>query len=181
MNHVWTEEDRDIVRRDYKGTNASAQMIADKLGVTFYAVKGQATKMGILQPKSPPWTDNEIELLQEMVERLPLTRIAKKLHRSVNAVVIKSRRLGCSRRARDGWYTKMEVCEILGINHHKVQSWIDGGALIATWHSGHKPSKKGMAMWHIEAKDLRDFIITCSGELVCRNVDIQQIVWIVAG
>ena len=38
--HQWTDEEREIVRRDYKGTNASSQAIAARIGVTMCAVKG---------------------------------------------------------------------------------------------------------------------------------------------
>lgn len=102
LKHKWTDEERDIVRRDYDGTNRTAQRIADNLGVTFNAVKGQASKMGIMQDKSPDWTEAEIERLAEMITAYSPMFIAKRLHRSVNAVVVKSKRLGLSRRARDG-------------------------------------------------------------------------------
>ena len=46
-NHCWTDEERLIVRRAYKGDQASAQAIADGLGISFYDVKAQVQKMGI--------------------------------------------------------------------------------------------------------------------------------------
>jgi len=179
--HKWTEEEREIVRRDYQGSNASAAKIAEKLGVTKFAVKGQAAAMGIMTQKSPDWTPREIERLQELIHQRAVPQIAKMLHRSPNAVRVKATRLKLGLRARDDWYTKKDVCEILGVDHKKIQAWIDSGALVATWHTGLKPQKTGMAMWHITTEALRDFIINHSGELMGRNVDVQQIVWIVAG
>jgi len=179
--HQWTDKERAIVRRDYMGTNASARQIAEKLGVTQHAVKGQCAKMGILQPKSPPWTKKELDQLWLLIHKHSIPQIAKKLHRSTNAVKIKATRLKMQLRTRDDWYTKREVCEILGVDHKKVQTWIDCGALIATWHNRKKPSQKGMAMWHITNEALRSFIIRHSDELLGRNVDIQQIVFIVTG
>jgi DNA-binding CsgD family transcriptional regulator len=176
--HRWTEEERQIVRRDYKGTNNSAQEIANRLRVTRCAVKGQVQNMGIAMQKSPPWTKDEIERLEELIHRLSVSQIAKRLHRSCNAVKVKATRLKLKLRLRDDWYTKMEVAEICGVDHKKVQNWIDTRALRASWHNGTRPQKNGMAMWHIEAKDLKDFIINYSGELLGRNVDIQQIVWL---
>jgi len=123
--HRWTEEERGIVCRDYDGHNLSAFRLANKLGVTFNAVKGQAARMGILQNKSPDWTDRELRSLEKLVHRYSIFTIAKKLHRSVNAVKIKATRLKMGLRFRDGWYTKKEVGEILGVDHKKVQSWID--------------------------------------------------------
>lgn len=179
--HRWTEDELDIVRRDYDGTRRSVEMIARHLNVTYFGVKGQVQKLGIAMQKSPPWTDQEIDNLSKCVHKLSINQIAKRLHRTSNAVKIKATRLKLGLRTRDGWFTKKEVCEILGVDHKKVQAWIDNGALVASWHTGLKPQKSGMAMWHITTESLRKFIIRYSGELLGRNVDIQQIVWIVAG
>jgi len=178
--HKWTDAERDIVRRDYNGMNQSADDIAQRLGVTRCAVKGQVQKLGLAMQKSPPWTPKELELLAEFIHRYSVIGVARRLHRSPNSVKVKATRLKLQLRARDDWFTKKEASEILGVGHKKVQFWIDNGALIATWHNGTKPQKNGMAMWHIELKDLRKFIVNHSEELLGRNVDIQQIVWIVA-
>lgn len=181
LKHKWIEEERDIVRRDYSGTNVSAREIASRIGVTFCAVKGQIQKMGIAQQKSSPWTPEELEKLSELIHKYSVPTIAKKLNRSTNAVKIKATRLKLGLRTRDGWYTKKEVCEILGVDHKWVQSRIDSGVLRASYHNGRKPQKKGMAYWHIEEADLREYIINYNGELLGRNVDLQQIVWIIQG
>ena len=180
-NHKWNDEEREIVRRDYLGTNKNALEIATRLGVTQHAVKGQASSMGILMQKSPPWTERELDILQDLIHTKTVTQIARKLHRSTNAVKIKATRLKLGLRSRTDWYTKREVCEILGVGHKKVQRWIDDESLIATWHNGRRPCQKGMSMWHITTDALKSFIITHSGELLGRNVDIQQIVWILSG
>lgn len=61
---------------------------------------------------------------------------------------------------------------MLGVDHHVVQRWIDSGDLKATYHSGRKPSQKGMAMWHIEAADLKAFIVGHCQELQGRNINL---------
>lgn len=180
IKHQWQDWECDIVRRDYDGTNRSAELIAAKLGVTRCAVKGQVQKMGIAMDKSPRWTKHELDLLEQMNGKYSITTISRKLHRSTNAVAVKLKRLKLSRWAHDDWFTKKEISEICGVDHKKVQSWIDSNALKASWHDGHKPSKYGMSMWHIELKDFRDFLIKYSGELLGRNTDIQQIIWIVS-
>lgn len=174
--HKWTEEEKEIVRRDYRGTNQSTQRIAGNLGVTFFAVKGQAANMGIMRDKSPDWTENEIRILTDMINEVPPLTIARRLNRSVNAVVVKSKRLGLKRRYRNGWYVKAEVTEICGVGHKKVQRWIDKGWLKASWHTGNKPQKAGMSVWHISEADFRDFIINHHSELQGRNVDLFQII-----
>ena len=176
--HHWTAEELEIVRRDYRGTNLSADRIALYLNVTRNAVKGQAAKMGLLQQKSPPWSESELKQLSKLIHTHSISQIAKRLHRSPNAVKVKATRLKLGLRLRDDWFTKAEVCEICGVDHRKVQAWIDSGALVASWHTERKPQRNGMAMWHIEVKALRNFLINYSGELLGRNVDIQTIIWI---
>ena len=185
FKHKWTDDEREIVRREYKGTSQSARLIAARIAyltrehITQFAVKGQVQRLGIARDKSPVWTDAEVEVLREMINQyFPIT-IARKLGRSVNAVVVKSKRLGLSRRVRDGWFVKREVGEICGVDHRKVQSWIDSGELKAGWHTEVKPQKDGSATWHILEADLRVFLLSHCGELQGRNVDLFQIVSII--
>jgi len=179
--HRWTEDDKDFVREHYKGTRTSAKWIAKQLEVTEFGVKGQVQNMGLAMQKSPPWTRDEIQQLTEMIHVYSIRTIAEKLHRSQNAVKIKATRLKMKLRIRYGWYTKKDCCEILGVDHHKIDEWFKAGKLKATWHSGVKPQKNGMAMWHIDIVELRRFIIRNAEILQGRNVDIQQVVAIVAG
>ena len=182
LRHKWTDEERLIVRRDYRGTNASAQQIAQRLGVSFYGVKGLIQKMGIsFRPDMRRWTGKEEELLAELITRYPPHLVAKRLKRGVTSVIVKSKKLGLSRRARDDWYTKNEVAGILGVAHHWVQKRIENGALRATWHNGVKPQKNGGARWHIAQEDLHNFIRRYPHELSGRNVDMVQVVEILAG
>jgi len=185
--HKWTDRERDIVRRDYDGTNKTSQAIAAKLSsmvgdkITLFAVKGQAAKMGIMQDKSPDWTEREIEELTEKITIYAPSTIAKSMSRSVNAVVVKAKRLGLSRRVRDGWFTKKEVCEIMGVDHRKIQGYIDRGVLRASFHNGIKPQKNGGACWHIRQADLISFIKANKGDFQGRNVDLTMIVWLLSG
>lgn len=182
--HKWTDEERDIIRREYDGHNKTSERIAQKLTmmagdkITLFAIKGQAANMGIMQDKSPDWTEKEIQILTDMInEYSPLT-IARRLNRSVNAVMVKSKRLGLKRRYRNGWFIKREVCEICGVDHKKVQCWIDKGWLKASWHTENKQQKGGQAMWHIAERDFRDFIINHHSELQGRNVDLFQVIYL---
>ncbi len=175
---IWTDAEVDILRREYKGTNKSAERIASKLNTTRHSVKYQVQKHGLAISKTK-WTDKELERLEELVHIYPVTKIAKIMNRSQNAVKVKATRLKLNLRARDDWFTKREIAEICGVDHHKVQKWIDSGALKASWHGDLKPQKNGCAMWHIELSDLKNFLVKYSGELVGRNTDIQTIIWIV--
>jgi len=107
--------------------------------------------------------------------------MARKLHRSPGSITNRIKRLKISRRSRSGWFTKREVCEILGMDHHWVQARIDSGELIASYHNGHRPTKIGSSMWHISEHDLKHFICRFPEDLNGRNVDMVMIVDILAG
>lgn len=186
--HKWTDEEREIVRRDYQGNNASAVAIAVRLSqmtgdrVTFFAVKGQVQKLGcakILDRKR--WTKGEEDRLRELVTQYSPLTISRMMKRSLNSVTLKMKHMRLSRSARDGWYTKREVCEILGVDHKWIQKRIDSGELKASYHHGHKPQAAGAGSWHIEVKDLRAFIRRSAGELNGRSVDLFQVVDILCG
>ncbi len=180
-NHIWTDDERDIIRRDYKGTRESVQVLSGKIGASFYGVKGQIQKMGLSLVKKHTWTPREEEYLRENIQRFPLHAIGRNLHISTGAVMVKSKKMKLRRSLRDGWYTKKDVCEILGLDHRQVQTYMDCGAIKATYHSEKKPGQEGMAMWHIDEGDLRSFIISHSFELIGRNVDLFQIIQIITG
>lgn len=182
MPHKWTDEDRQIIRRDYAHTHASAEAIAKKLGVTVYALKGQVALMGIAKRTNwHPWAPEDDRRLKYLLARYNIRRVAVRMHRSINSVVARAKRIHLHRRTRYGWYTKTEVCEILAVDHHWLQRHIDSGALKATYHNGRRPTQRGLAMWHINKKDLTAFLRRYPGELTGRNVDLLQIVDILAG
>ncbi len=186
--HRWTDDERDIIRRDYAQTHESKRHIAAKLSIvtgeriTANAVAGQVQSMGIAKRTAyRPWTAEEDEVLSELITAYSPISVAKRLHRSLNAVVIRSKRLGIKRHYRDGWYTKREVAEILGVDHKRVQGWMDSGALKASWHHGHKPQQNGSGAWHFAEADLKSFIRRHPDELTGRNVDLVTIVDLLAG
>lgn len=69
----------------------------------------------------------------------------------------------------------------MGVDHKKIQGYIDRGDLRASYHTGTKPQKNGMAMWHIKQADLFDFVKKHVGEFQGRNVDLVMIVWLLSG
>jgi len=181
-NHNWTDEERDIIRRDYKHNRKSRQELAARLGVTEYGVAGQISNMGIAKSDDRhPWTPQEKERLAKLIPQYCPRRIARMMHRSLNSVVVMAKRINAPRRYREGWFTKREVCEILAHDHKWLQRRIDSGALKATYHYEERPTQKGMSAWHIEKADLVKFIRKYPQELVGCNIDIIMIVELLAG
>ena len=180
--HRWTEEEDDVVRNNYAGTHASRDAIALRLGVTTYAVTGRVAKLGLAKiTDRQRWDPHQDERLRDLLEKHPPSRVAKLMKRSENSIVVRARRIGASRRDRFGWYTKAEVCQILGKDHKWVQRRIDDESLKASWHHGHQPQSKGMAAWHIEQSALKDFLQRYPEQLNGRNVDLVAVVEILAG
>ena len=181
-NHEWTDEEREIVRRDYRQTCASRRELANRLGVTEPSVAYQIAKMGLAKRSDRrPWTPEENSRLLDLIEKKSPVQIAKSMSRTMNAVVIQAKRLNASRRNRTGWYTMSEVCEILGMDHHWVGRRIENGSLQATRQNGGTPEDNPGRIWRIEEKDLRKFIRRHPHELNGRNVDLVQLVNILSG
>jgi hypothetical protein len=177
--HRWTEEELGLVRLHYDGTRASVESLCRITGATFFGVKGQIMRLGLARVKPADWSEKELIYLERHIHRQSVKTISKALGRSINAIKVKATRLHYKLRDRDGWYTKREVSEICGVDHHRVQSWIDHNELKASYHfPGCKPTKKGLAMWHIEEKDFAAFLKAHCQELQGRNIDIFQILTI---
>jgi hypothetical protein len=183
FHHRWTGAERDIVREDYKQTNASAQAIADRLWrerglkVTLIAVKGQVQLLGLAKKTGrKSWDEMQDDQLRELIGKFAPITIARKMRRSINSVIVRSQRLGLRRRQHDSWYTKSQVGEIFGVGHKRVQCFIDSGALRASYHFRRKPIKGGINIWHIEEEAIVDFLKRHPEELNGRNVDLIQII-----
>jgi len=182
INHRWTEEERMIVRRDYKGTTASTMEIAGRLGVSHYAVKGQAMRMGITFQDRHNWCKKEDIRLDKLITRYSVQKTAHLMHRSINSIVLRAKRLGISRRERNGWYTKLEVCGLLGVDHKWLQIRINCGALKAVPHNElFPPSGNGGSCWEIAETDLVKYLREYPQELMGRNVDIVSLVDLLGG
>ena len=187
-NHIWDDELRAIIRRDYKHTNESCRHLSVYLSqytgkrITECAVKGQIQIMGIGKSDDRhPWSPKEDAKLKELIPQYCLRKVAHIMHRSINSVSVRARRINASRRCRDGWFTKREVMAILGHDHKWVQRRIDSRALPATYHYETKPCQLGGTAWHIDEKDLKNFIKTYPEVLSGCNIDIIMIVDIISG
>jgi len=137
-NHTWTDEERAIIRRDYKHTRQSCERLAEYLSqltgekITRFGVRGQISIMGIARSDDRrAWSPEEDAKLRELIPTFCPRVVARRMHRSLNSIVNRSTRLKISRRCRNGWFTKNELMAILGHDHKWIQRRIDSGALKA--------------------------------------------------
>ncbi|MCK9569826.1 SANT/Myb-like DNA-binding domain-containing protein [Candidatus Pacearchaeota archaeon] len=176
--HIWAEQEDDYIRMHYKQSDESAREISAVLKLSPHQVKGRAHVMGLGKKTGHTryWTPEEDAQLKELIHKNSIPTISNKINRSPNAIKVRATRMKLCLRSHSGWYTKKDCCEILGIDHHTLQPFMDSGALKATYHNGRKPQKNGLAMWHIESKDLREFIIKHCDQFNGRNVNLIKII-----
>ncbi len=173
----WTEEEELFIRVHYRHTMASLVWIGERLDRSWQSVKGAVACLGLAHRQDRhPWSDKEDEQVTDLILRYSVRKVAKMMHRSINSVVLRSKRLGIHRRYRNGWYTKKDVCELIARDHKWLQRRIDSGALKASYHHDQRPSNLGGAYWHIDEKDLANFIRSYPEELAGRNIDIISII-----
>ncbi len=156
----WTDEERDIIRQEYKGTAQSQEAIAKALGRGRYTVRNEIYRMGLARSTDRrKWTKEEDERLADLAHRYAPQTVARKMNRSVNSVVVRMKRLRLQRSQRDGWYTLRDAAAVLGKDPKWLKIRIETGALRARRH--HRRTDRNQpepSTWHIEQKDLRNFI-----------------------
>ena len=185
---TWAPEMLVMVRRGYDGTPVTIHDLANKLSclcgrkVTYAAVRNKIRRMGLQRSKAKRlWTETEDNILMSLVEHNCIQTIAMKLKRSEGAVATRIKLLKLSRRNRDGWYTIGDLCDIFGVSDNWVKFRIEQGIIKATRHYARNGDNGDGRSWHIDRKDLVLFIRVYPQELIGRQVDIIQIVDLLAG
>ena len=133
LKYTWQPEyDAYLKARHFGGLTRRFQVLSRMVrmtGLPRWYTKRQAAQLGLtMRIDRRPWTSKEIDLLEKLVCRVSSATIAKRLRRPENSVVNKMKRLGTSRRVRNG-YTMRELELCLGEDHHKIAGWIKNGWL----------------------------------------------------
>jgi hypothetical protein len=103
-----------------------------------------------------------MDLLEKLVGQASSATIAKRLRRPESSVVNKLKRMGTSRRVRNG-YTMRELELCLGEDHHKIAGWMKNGWLQDRLH--------GNDIHRIRERDLLEFIGNHPQEINLGKVD----------
>ena len=127
----WMAERDELLRERYDSrVPGRAAEIAADFGWPKWVVTWRAQKLAIAHTKEPRWTaEQDAFLLEHAGLRTPLW-IAKRVGRTLTAVVVRLKRLHISRRVREG-LTARDVALCFGIDVHGVTRWIDQGKLAA--------------------------------------------------
>jgi hypothetical protein len=140
-------------------------------GLPRWYIKRQAARLGLtMKMDRRSWTQAELDHLENLVGRVSSATIAKRLHRPESSIVNKLKRLGTSRRVRDG-YTMRELELCLGEDHHKIAGWIKNGWLQDRLQGTHRHNGNGKDIHRIREQDILDFIRNHPQEINLGKVD----------
>ena len=140
-------------------------------GLPRWYIKRQAARLGLtMKMDRRPWTQAELGVVQNLVGRVSAATIAKRLRRPESSVVNKIKRLGTSRRVREG-YTMRDLEQCLGEDHHKISVWIANGWLRDRLQGTNRHGGNGNDIHRIRETDVLHFIKHHPQEINLGKVD----------
>ena len=140
-------------------------------GLPRWYIKRQAARLGLtMHMDRRPWTAAELDLLEHMVGRVSTATIAKRLLRPESSIVNKLKRMGTSRRVREGYTIRdLEMC--LGEDHHKIAAWIRNGWLRDRLQGTRRHDGNGNDIHRLPERDVFSFIKRHPEEINLGKVD----------
>ena len=172
---LWrTEYDAYLSTHYFGGLNRRFQVLNQMVrltGLPRWYIKRQAARLGLtLHMDRRAWTASEMNLLEKLVGRVSSATIAKRLHRPESSVVNKLKRIGTSRRVRNG-YTMCDLGLCFGEDHHKITQWIKNGWLQDRLQGTRRHDGNGNDIHRIREKDILTFIRNHPQEINLGKVD----------
>ncbi len=140
-------------------------------GLPRWYIKRQAARLGLtMHMDRKPWTRAELEVLDDLVGRVSVATIARRVHRPVSSVTNKLKRLQISRRVRDGYTMRdLELC--LGEDHRKIAGWIRKGWLQDRLQGTRRHDGNGRDIHRIRESDILNFMRNHPQEFCLGKID----------
>ena len=175
LKYMWRPEFEVFLKAQYYGgLNRRFQVLNRMIrmtGLPRWYIKRQAARLGLtMKMDRKPWTPAELTVLEKLVGRVSSATIAKRLHRPESSVVNKLKRLGNSRRVREG-YTMRDLEQCLGEDHHKISAWIANGWLRDRLQGTRRHDGNGRDIHRIGEKDVLRFLKNHPQEINLGKVD----------
>lgn len=167
------------------GKNAIGAL-ARAVGRPRWWVSKRAQKLGLVTPrfKEPDWTDEETTIVSDAAHKSPkaLRGMLKRrgFERTETAIIIKLKRLGCTREDPDH-YTAAGLAGLMGIDTKTVTRWIEKGWLKADRRGTERTAIQGGDQWWIHRRAVRRFIVENVAVVDLRKVDKFWAVDLLAG
>jgi hypothetical protein len=125
----WTDEELTFLRENW-GKLPRAEL-ARRLNRSIPSINDKAGTLGLRRKKELRWTPEDITFLRENWGKLSICQLAKKLNRTKHGILVKSKRLKLGPVQDRSCFNKREICGLLGVDHRKVDRWIQAGLLKA--------------------------------------------------
>lgn len=168
--YFWTAEQDALLKERYNSQPRRIDELARTLPMyPRWAIKKRAATLGIARTKERNWTKKGEKSLRKWLAHRSVEWIARKLNRTVTAVVLKAKRLKIKKSGAG--YTANSLAFGLGVDDHKVTAWIQRGLLRAARRQTQRRGGQNGDYWYIEPADVRDFIKTNPDEVSFRNAD----------
>jgi len=168
--YVVTDQVEAVLRACYDSTvPGRAAEIAAEIGWSRCAVKKAATKLGLTRPwpaDRRSWTSAEDAVLVEWQGLHSARSIGKKIGRGETSVILRMKRLGLSRRVRNG-YSARDLARCFGVDDKVVCRWCDQGWL----SSARQGTRRANDVRRISRAAVLDFIREHREQYVLRKVD----------
>lgn len=119
--------------------SANLNRISRRTGIPKARLKAKANEQGcrVRVAQHRQWTPEETAYLRDHLGDVSVTKIARRLKRSVLSIKCRAKKLERSCRVLDG-YNVSALCGVFGLSHSRVESWIRRGLLgKAEGHGGH--------------------------------------------
>lgn len=143
--------------------HAPASDLAKKYGIPRWKVSRCAMLLGLTpttQKKMPPWSDEEVELLNKSSHLTPHAIAARfrraGYSRSESAICIKLTRTGA--RTLNDVYTSREAADLFGVDSKVIRKWIEQGCLTAERKGTARTATQLGDIWSITTEAIRAMI-----------------------
>jgi len=173
--HVWRPEyDAYLEAHYYGGLNRRFQVLNHMIretGLPRWYIKKRAARLGLtMHQDKRPWTAAEATVIERWVGNASASTIAKRLKRTEASVVLKIKRMGLSRRVRNG-YTMRDLEQCVGEDHRKIQKWIEKRWLRDRLQGSRRHDGNGSDIHRVQEKDILEFLRRHPEEINLGKVD----------
>jgi hypothetical protein len=144
------------------GNRRALPALRGKLGWPKHVINKRGRELGLARVKEKPWTSEEKALLDKWAH-LSLPRIRLKLRRagfdrSETGIKLKMRRMLITKDTLD-YYSPTKIALAMGIDGHKVMSWIRRGWLRAETKGTTRTEQQGGDAHLVHLNELRHFLL----------------------
>lgn len=170
QKYFLSDEAREMILREYDSHNS--RELAGRLEVPAWRVRRWAAELGVARSKERPWSEQDLQYLRRHIGHTAWRTIAKHLGRTVTAVKLKAKRIGRTKMGQGSeGFTANQVAKRLGVDRHKVMSWIQQEKLIASRRRSLRTPQQGGDAYFIARAALRLFVQMYPEEIDLRRVD----------